>query len=317
MRTPLRARSLLALIAALALAVAGVACGDDDDGGSGSSGEAKALLERGFGKAVDSGELELDMKADLDGGGDRFDKPINLKVEGPFEWGGAKKLPRFDFDVTFDGAGVNVKGGLIAASDNAYVELQGKAYEVGRETFAAIVRQYSAAQPGRPKGLGALGIDPSSWLEDPEVEDGESIGGDPTRKVSGSVDVRKAALDIVELTRSPQLRRQLERQGQPVPQLPKPSDEDLDELEDAIEEFDIEVNIDKDDVVRRFFTEVDFDVPGEENGDDVKGGRVSLNYVLTKVGTKPVIRTPLSPQPLQQLLQGFGLGGLGGGLPSR
>jgi hypothetical protein len=299
----------VALVAALALAIAAGACGDDD-GGGGSSGEAKALLERGFKTPVKTGELELDVKADFDGGGDRLDDPIALKVEGPFEWGGAKKLPRFDWDVAFEGADLKLKGGLIATSDNAYVELQGKAYEVGREAFGAIVRQYSVAQPGRPQGLGAFGIDPSAWLEDPEVEDGDSIGGDATRKVSGSVDVRKAVLDIVQLANSPRLRRQLERQRAPTPSLPKPSDEDLDELEDAIEEFDIEVNVDENDVVRRVFTEIDFDVPGDESGDDLKGGRISLNYVVTKVGGKPVIRTPLTPQPLQQLLDGFGLGGL-------
>jgi hypothetical protein len=32
------------------------------------------------------------------------------------------------------------------------------------------------------------------------------------------------------------------------------------------------------------------------------------------VNTDPVIRAPQNPRPLQELLDGFGLGGLGGGL---
>ena len=74
------------------------------------------------------------------------------------------------------------------------------------------------------------------------------------------------------------------------------------------------MNVDRNDVVRRFFTEFDFDVPDQRDGDDLKGGRVSLSYVLTRVNTEPVIRAPRNPRPLRQLLEGFGLGALGGGL---
>ena len=314
MRASLRSRVPLALVAALSLAVAGVGCGGD--GGGGDSGDAKALLERAFSKQVRSGDLKLDVKADLEGGGERLEKPITLRLSGPYDFSeGRKRPPRLDWDVAFKGAGLNVKGGLIATADNAFVELQGQAYEVGTEAFSSLARQYTSFQPGRPQSVGALGLDPASWLEDPQLdEDGESIGGDATRKVTGSVDVRRVARDIVDLTRSPRLRRQLERQGQPVPEIPKPSKKDLDEIEQAIDKFEVEVNVDRNDVVRRFFTEFDFDVPEQKDGDDLKGGRVSLSYVLTEVNTEPVIRAPRNAKPLRQLLEGFGLGGLGGGL---
>ena len=316
MRPFLRARFVAAVIAALSLAAAGVGCGGDDDG---DSREAKALLAKAFEKEVKSGDLQLDVKADLEGGGARFEKPITMRLRGPYETGDRDRLPRLDWDVALKGAGLNLKGGLIATAGNGFVVFQGQAYELGTEMFASLARQYAAgAQPGRPKGLGAFGVDPSAWLEDPQIDDdGQSIGGDPTRKITGSVDVRKAARDIVDLTRSPRLRRQLERRGQPPPKLPKPTDEDLDKIEDAIEQFDIEINVDRNDVVRRFFTEIDFDAPGEQDGDEVKGGRVSLSYLLTKVNTNPVIRAPQNPRPLRELLGGFGLGALGGGLDRR
>jgi hypothetical protein len=75
--------------------------------------------------------------------------------------------------------------------------------------------------------------------------------------------------------------------------------------------------VDRNDTVRRFFTEVHFDLPGEQDGDELKGGRVSLGYVLRKVNTNPVIRAPQNPRPLRELLGGFGLGALGGGLDRR
>ena len=305
----------LAWIAAMSLLAAGLGCGGDEGG---DSREAKALLERAFAKQVKSGDLELDLKADLEGGGEKLEKPITAKLSGPYEMRGRDRLPRLDWDVALKGAGLNLKGGLIATGDNGFVQLQGQAYELGSETFAALARQYAASvEPGRPRGLGAFGVDPSSWLEDPEIDEGESIGGDPTRKVTGSVDVRKAARDIVDLTRSPRLRRQLERRGQLPPRLPQPTDEELDEIEGAIEQFDIEINVDRNDIVRRFFAEVDFDAPGEQDGDEVRGGRASVSYVLTKVNTNPVIRAPRNPKPLRELLGGFGLGALGGGLDRR
>lgn len=316
MRPRFSPRLPIAVLATLSLAAAGLGCGGDDGG---DPGEAKALLARAFAKEVKSGELQLDAKADLEGGDDRLDKPITVKLRGPYETGGRQRLPRLDWDVALEGAGLDLRGGLIATADNGFVVLRGQAYELGAEAFSSLARQYGVgARPGRPKGLGAFGVDPSSWLEEPEIDDdGESIGGEPTRKITGSVDVRRAARDIVELTRSPQLRRQLERRGQPPPKLPRPTDEDLDEIEEAIEQFDIEINVDGNDIVRRFFTEIDFDVPGEQDGDEVKGGSVSLTYVLTKVNTNPVIRAPQDPRPLRELLGGFGLGGLGGGLDRR
>lgn len=317
MRPSLSWRLLVVPVAALSLAAAGLGCGGDDDGGD--SGEAKALLTKAFEKEVKSGELQLDVKADLEGGGARFEEPLTMRLRGPYETGSRDRLPRLDWDVALKGAGLNLKGGLIATADNGFVVLRGQAYELGSETFASLARQYgTGVRPGRPKGLGAFGVDPSTWLEDPEIDDGgESIGGDPTRKITGSVDVRRAARDIVDLTRSPRLRQELRRRGQPPPALPKPTDEDLDEIEDAIEQFDIEINVDRNDTVRRFFTEIDFDVPGEQQGDEVEGGRVSLSYVLTKVNTNPVIRAPRNPKPLAELLGGFGLGALGGGLDRR
>ena len=317
MRPPHGSHLPAALIAALLLSLALLAgCGGDDGGGD--SREAKALLERAFSKQVKSGDLRLDLKADLEGGGERLKDPIAVKLEGPYRTGSRRQLPQLDWDVSFKGLGQSLRGGLVATTANAFLELQGQAYEVGARTYQSLSRRYGALQPGRPRGLTAFGVDPSTWLKDPELEeDGGSIGGDATRKITGSVDVRKAARDLVELTRSPALRRQLERQGRPVPRLGRPTDKDLDEVEDAIQEFDIEVNVDENDVVRRLFADLDFDVPGDESGDDLKGGRRSFTYVLTKVDTNPVIRAPQNPRPLRELLGGFGLGALGGGLDRR
>ena len=296
-------RVLVAMLASLALGIAGLGCGSDDD--SGDSREARALLQRAFDKKVESGDLEVQVKTDLDGL-DSMKEPLELRLAGPFKSAGADRLPMLDWDVTFDGAGQKLSGGLIATGDNAYVVLQGRAFEVGEEAYRSLAARLQAGGRKRPLTPGQFGMDTGSWLEDARVEDGESIGGDDTRKVTGSVDVRKVIEDVVELIDSPELRRRLEGSGRPA--VPKPTDKDLRQIEDAIEDMDVEMNVDENGVLRRFFTEVELDV--ESEGEDVTG-KVSFLYLLREVGGDPVIRAPADARPLGELLGGLGLGALG------
>jgi hypothetical protein len=72
----------------------------------------------------------------------------------------------------------------------------------------------------------------------------------------------------------------------------------------------VEVNVDENEVLRRFFTEVDFDADNGNDGKDLKG-KFSFTYVLREVGGNPVIRAPANPRPLEELLGGLGLGSPG------
>ena len=297
------------LLAVLAVALGGAGCGSDD-GDDGSTRDAKALLGDTFAKQVDSGDLEVRVKADVEGV-KSLDDPLSMTLDGPFKSNGKKKLPTLDWDFVFNGPGQKISGGLIATRDNAFVELQGQAYEVGEDVFARLSREVSRTQPDQPTSPGKLGMHPEQWLENPKVEDGDPIGGDETRRITGSVDVRKVVEDFVNVLESPAVRRQLERQGQSG-NLPKPSRAEVKEIEDAIEDVDVELDVDDNDVLRRFAAEVRFKDPDKE---DVTG-KLDLTYVLRKVGTDPVIRAPADPRPLSELLGGFGLGGLGGGPPT-
>jgi hypothetical protein len=303
-------RLAVAILALLALALAGSGCGSDDEGGGGETADAKALLERAFDKSADSGDLFLEVKADVDGV--RSVKgPLALRLSGPFKSNGPKRLPLLDWDITFNGAGQRLAGGVIATETNAYLLFQQQAFELGEDTFGRLAQRLSASKRERPLTPGGLGIDPAAWLKDAEVEDGDSIGGDSTRKITGSVDVGKALRDLVDAIDSPDLRRRLERQGQPA--LPKPREEDLRKIEDAVRDVDVEMNVDRNDVLRRFFAEVDFDAEGGDDGKDAKG-KLSFSYVLRKVGGNPVIRAPGGARPLRELLGGLapllGSGGL-------
>ena len=84
--------------------MAGVATGCGTGGGSGGSGEAEALLKKAFAQEVDGANLKIDLNADLEGVA-QLNGPISLTIEGPYESRGKKKLPLFDWDVSFQGGG--------------------------------------------------------------------------------------------------------------------------------------------------------------------------------------------------------------------
>ena len=302
---------LLAIVATLALALIGAGCGGDDGGGS--SEDAGALLEKAFATQVDSGDLKLDLKAEIDGLA-QLSGPLSLSLSGPFKSDGPKDIPILDWDIVAEGAGQKFDVGLTVTEDNAFVEYQDEVYEVGTELFDQFKQQYAAQQPDEQPTLKSFGLDPATWLEDPKVEDGDEIGGDATQVVTGSVDVEKVVRDLYSLTKSDAFRQQLESQGQDVPEIPEPSDEDIQKIVDAIDELNLEVNVDENDIARRVSVSADFTVPEGTGDGEVKGGSLSFGYTLEEVGTDPQIEAPANARPLSELTQQFAPL-LGGGLP--
>jgi len=305
MRWPL----LLTIIATLALAAVGAGCGGD---GGGGSDEAEALLEKAFEKNVDSADLKIDVKADLEGV-QQLDGPLSLTIDGPYKSQGKKKLPLFDWDINVEGGGQSFAGGLVVTADNAFVEFQGTNYEVGTELFQRFASQIEQQSTPGPQNLKALGVDPASWLSEPEVEDGDDIGGDSTQVVTGDVDVERVVKDIYDLVQSPAIKQQLEAQGQAAPEIKEPSQEQLDKVKDAIENLRFEANVDENDVLRRVFVDAEFKVPEGADAGSLQGGKVSFEFVLNEVGNDPTIEAPEGARPLSELTQRFGLQGLGGG----
>ena len=217
MLKPLRLLVLLALIAVGLLA----GCGSDDAGGGssgGASGDPIALLKKAFATEVESGELELKMNVDVKGSA-KVPVPVSVVVKGPFESRGKGKPPLVDWDIVVSGAGQDFSGGIVATEDNAFVKFRGQTYEVGKQLYEQIVRQQEQQSKSGPQTLQELGVDPSDWVEDATVSDGESVGGDATRKVAGKVDVAAMIDDILEAAESPAIRKQLEGTGRSFPEI--------------------------------------------------------------------------------------------------
>lgn len=300
MRTGLRL-ALLALTGALVLLL--VACGDDDKDTGASTNDPRALLERAFAKPVDSGEVRARIGVGLEGM-EGLDGPIALTVRGPFESRGEDRLPNADLDLGVKAGGLAFDAGLKLTDDKLYLEFQGDSYEVGDLPGGV---EGASGKDGKGGGLAGLDLDPSSWLEDPELEDGREIGGDATRRITGSVDVEKAVEDLLSVLDSPEVKRELESEGDRLPALPELDDEDRDKLREAIKDVRFEANVDGDDVLRRVLVKGSFDVPSDAGIGGLEGGDISVDYVLEKVGGEIDVQPPRNPQPLGELLRKFGL----------
>lgn len=299
----------MATLASLAVALVTTGCG----GGGGSSEDAQALLEKAFAKEVDSGDLELQAEAQIDGLAS-LAGPLTFSLSGPFKSEDPQEVPVLDWDIAAKGAGQELDAGLIVADANAFVEYQGETYEVGAELFEQVKEQYARQRPDEEPTLQSYGVDPTGWLEDPQVEDGEEIGGDATQLVTGSVDVEQVVRDLYSLTRSDAFRRQLESQGQTLPEIPEPSDEDIQEIVEAVDSLELEVNVDDEDTLRRLSLQADFTVPEGTGDGQVKGGSLSFSVKLNEVDVEPDIEVPTDARPFSELTQRFG-GLLGGGVP--
>ena len=112
---------LLCLLVALALGVA--ACGGSDGGGKEASSDTDVdtLLADTFNgkdKKVESGKLDLSLKIDAKNT-EGVSGPVTVSVKGPFQTEGKQKLPKFDIDFAFEGAGQSIKAGLTSTGTRA------------------------------------------------------------------------------------------------------------------------------------------------------------------------------------------------------
>jgi hypothetical protein len=117
------------------VAMAGLtACGGDE--ASESTDVDKLLTDTFSGsKEIKSGIFDLAVKVDVKGGNSQVQGPINLKLAGPFESQGKGKLPKFDMDAQFDGAGQSIKAGVMTTGEKAFVNFNGN-----NETTALKIR---------------------------------------------------------------------------------------------------------------------------------------------------------------------------------
>lgn len=274
---------LLALTAAALLA----ACGSDDEQPSADAGR---LLAEAFQTPIESGKMSLAAELQLDGL-PGFGEGIEIRANGPFT------KSETDLDVTIGGLGPGLAGGLTVTEDNIYIEVAGRAYELGEDELERIKRAFEEdTGKDSDSSFAELGIDVAEWIEDPRVEGQEKVAGTTVTKISAGLDASRMLEDL-------QAPLGMAREGL--------SEEDRERLAGFAEDARVDVYVDEaSHTVRRVALDVEFEVPEDARGDigGAEGGAATIDLTLTDIGRPQRIEAPDDARPLDDLLRQFGLG---------
>ena len=297
---------LLAALAALALATVALAgCG------GGGSGDARAILKRGFSSPIRSANVTLDLDAKLDGVS-QLSQPIKVKIGGPYQSGGGRRLPRLNWDISFSGGGQAVSAGFISTGDQAFVNFQGTNYKLDPSQVAALNARLAQRNPSGARTLKSFGIDPVSWVKDPRTEGDATVAGVATDHVSAWIDVAKLFGDLNKVAS-----RACGSVGAVRPQ--PLTRQQIDQIEKVVHDptFDVYVGK-KDGKIRRVSLGLSFDVPKQSQSSvrGISSGNITLSIEFAAVGEPQSIVAPTGAKPIGELtkqLSGLGaLSGIGG-----
>lgn len=296
---------VLALVTAALIALLALGCGDDSE--PAADGPPLELLQTAANKKIESAELRLRAGADIPGFpilGDR----LTFTADGPVAIDG-DGLPALDWDGMLRAGGQAFPMRITAVDGNAYVDFQGLSYQAEPEMLDML--PFGHGEDPAPKGgmsLKSLGIDPSDWLTNAKVEDGEDIGGDPTSLITGTVDEQAVLDDVAKAAESPEVQRQLEKSGDAVEGLPELDKKALDTVATAVEKVDVEVNVDGEGYARRIYASLRFKMPEDVENAAFDGGKVSFELVFEKIGDVTVnVAPPANPRPLSDLFNFAGV----------
>jgi hypothetical protein len=306
-------RLLAVLTAALLLLAAGAiaACG-----GGGSGQDLDTVLNATFGgkKKVDSGRLDMRLTADLQGAATLKD-PVTVKIGGPFESRGDKKVPKLDLELSAGTGGQTFSAGVISTGTKGYINFQGTDYEVPTKLFDQFereLRQQDNNQNNIPD-LSDLGVNPRDWLENPKDEGTENVGGVETIHISSDVNVDKLVDDIDELLgKTGQLGLSRAQRQQLPTSLP---DATKKQIRDSVKSASLDVYTGKDDkVLRKLRVKLDFEVAQNlrTQTSGISGGKIDFTVEASEVNKPQKIEEPSNARPLAELQQQLNsLGALG------
>jgi hypothetical protein len=309
--TRIRARlAIFALILVLPAAVAG--CGGDGGGGTEDPNE---VLDQTFNnpEQINSGQLSISLDGSAEG---TQSGNLTATIEGAFQGdeGNSTALPQLDLSAKISGSGAgqsfDFDGGLIATEDNAFVEYQGQAYEVGSSIFQQFksayeqsVRQAQAQQGDQSASsiFEQLGVDPQTWLTNLSNEGDEDVEGTETIHIHGDADVEQIVSDFGKIA---------QRAPGGAAQALDPAQ--LDQVKSAIQEAGVDVYSGKDDhILRRLSLSLTIEPPASAGGSSVSSVNVDLSVTLSDVNETQTITGPSSAKPITDLLSQFGISGLG------
>ena len=302
----------LVVVLAVALPIPAVVAGCG--GGSSSNNEdPQQVLQQTFNNPTKITSGKIDIALDGSAEGDQSGS-FNASVSGPFQAdeNDPTAFPQFDLTASVSGSSggpsISFDGSLIATKDNAFVEYQDQAYEVGTDLYKQFAQSYAqAAQQSQTQKnqsqnfFNRFGIDPSTWLTNVSNEGTADVEGTDTIHIHGDADVAKIFSDLQKVSQ--------QTSGGTAQQL---TPEQLDMVQSAIKQASIDVYSGTDDhLLRKLSLALDI-TPPAGTGASVSNVKVNFSISFSDVNQPQTITPPSNAKPLQDLLSQLGIPGLPG-----
>jgi hypothetical protein len=297
------------LVAVLAIALpipAGIAaCGSS----SSNNENPQQVLKETFNNPnkVTSGHLNVSLSGSAQG---TQSGSFTATIDGPFQGDASSPgtFPQLDLTakVSASGAGQSISfdGSLITTKDNAYVEYQGQAYEVGTAIFKKFTQAYqrSAAQAqARGQSTSSIfkqfGIDPSTWLTNVTNEGTADVAGQSTIHIHGDADVPRILSDIQKIA---------QRAGTTQALTPQ----QISQVQSAVKTASIDVYSGTSDKLLRKLALTLAIAPPASASSQISSVNINFSVTLSDVNQPQTITAPSNTKPLRDLLRQFQGGGL-------
>ncbi|MGH2924356.1 MAG: hypothetical protein ACRDK1_00125 [Solirubrobacterales bacterium] len=322
----IRIRTLVAvLVIAVPVPVAVAGCG----GGSSSNNEdPNQVLKETFNNntKITSGHMNISLSGSAEG---TQSGNLSATIDGPFQGDASNPntFPQLDLTakVSASGAGqsFNFDGSLITTKDNAYVDYQNQAYEVGTQIYQQFAKQYQqSASQGQSQNqsqsassiLNQFGVDPTTWLTNVTNEGTTDVSGTQTIHIHGDADVSQIVSDLNKIA------QQAGNSTQSI------TPAQIDQVKSAVKTASIDVySAESDKTLRKLSLTLDLAPPSSTG---VTAVNVNFSVTLSDVNQPQTITAPANAKPISDLLGQFGVSGgalgalgasagsAGGGLPS-
>ncbi len=296
-------------VAVLAIALPIIAIAAGCGGGSSSNSEnPQQVLDQTFNNPtkITSGKLDLSVSGSAEG---QQSGDFSATISGPFQTDPKDKtaFPQLDLTANVSGSqggpSISFDGSLITTKDNAYVQYQNQAYEVGTTAFQQFAQAYAKAAKqnqanGSQSGFSQFGIDPKSWLTNVSNEGTADVDGTNTIHIHGDADVSKIITDLEKVS------KQTSGSTQQI------TPDQLKQLTDSVQNASIDVYSSTDNHLLTKLA-VALEITPAGSGATVSKLNIDFSVTLSDVNQPQTITAPSNAKPIADLLGQLGIPGLG------
>lgn len=278
-------------LAAIAGLVA-LACVATVAAGCGGDSAARAAVEEtsaNLGR-IRSGELDARLVIEPRGGAQ--DGTAGFEVEGPFGLPSRPGLPTARVAYTQIAGDNEATTTVLATGREAFVEVEGTPYrlppsEAERLELGGDVRAATG---------GELSVE--RWLREPRLADGPNVDGAPTDRVTGELDVARAANDLLGLA---------DRAGAEAAGIEPLRGARAEELEESVRSGRVEMLTGAEDrLLRRLSVDLELDAPRSENKSlpALDSVRIDFTLALSRPNEPVRVSAPPDARPFAELETG-------------